>query len=314
MFKKHLLLFVCFFLFINLNAQQEAEESLSEEELTAIMDSINNSLDYQRGYVDISNGLATLSVPEGFKFLGPEDAEYVLTVLWGNPPASSLGLLFPEDMTPFSDDLTYAVEVNYTEDGYIKDDDAADLDYDDLLKDMQDEIKELNKIRAEEGYSTYELTGWASPPYYDAENKKLHWAKSLMFEGAEEPTLNYDIRVLGRKGFLTMSAIADLDQLSVFNKDRDKILSSIAFTEGNQYKDFDPKLDKVAAYGIGGLIAGKILAKAGFLALLLKFWKFLAIGAIALYAGLKKFVFGAKQEETAGTIEDADLDDTNEAN
>ena len=42
------------------------------------------------------------------------------------------------------------------------------------------------------------------------------------------------------------------------------------------YSEFNPDIDTVAAYGIGGLIAGKVLAKAGVLAaglvLLKKFW------------------------------------------
>ena len=52
------------------------------------------------------------------------------------------------------------------------------------------------------------------------------------------------------------------------------------FTTGNRYEDFKPGVDKVAAYGIGGLIAGDVLAKTGMLAVALlalkKFW-FLAL-------------------------------------
>ena len=37
--------------------------------------------------------------------------------------------------------------------------------------------------------------------------------------------------------------------------------------------DFDSKIDNVAAWTIGGLVAGKVLAKAGFFAIILKFIK-----------------------------------------
>ena len=58
-------------------------------------------------------------------------------------------------------------------------------------------------------------------------------------------------------------------------------------------------MDDVAAYGIGGLIAGKILAKAGFFAVILKFWKIIAVGAIGLFSVFKKKIFGQKDDGNA---------------
>jgi uncharacterized protein DUF2167 len=62
------------------------------------------NLKYQQGDIDLRGGLAKLSVPKEFNFLGPEDAETVLVKLWGNPPSEvkPLGLLIPADMTPLS--------------------------------------------------------------------------------------------------------------------------------------------------------------------------------------------------------------------
>lgn len=80
--------------------------------------------------------------------------------------------------------------------------------------------------------------------------------------------------------------------------DLNNILASIEFNDGHAYKDFDSSMDKVAAYGIGGLIAGKILAKAGFFALILKFWKVIAIAVAGLFAAFKKRIFGSKDKET----------------
>ena len=288
------------FFSIQINAQQETDTlSFDLETYQKALDSINNTFTYQRGEVNLHNGLATLHVPKGFKFLDSEQSKYVLTDLWGNPPSETIGLLFPEDMTPMHDNFTYAVEIEYSEEGYIEDEDAEDLDYDDLLEEMQGDIKASNPERSAQGYPTMELVGWASQPYYDQENKKLHWAKELKFEDTEINTLNYNIRVLGRKGYLNLNAIGDINMLSTFNADRDNILHSVEFTPGNRYSDFNPDIDKVAAYGIGGLIAGKILAKAGFFALILKFWKFIAIGAVALFSGFRKKLFGGGKSDDA---------------
>ncbi|MEO1451010.1 MAG: DUF2167 domain-containing protein, partial [Bacteroidota bacterium] len=180
--------------------------------------------------------------------------------------------------------------------GYVSDEDAADLDYADLLESMQEGSKEENEQRRAAGYQTVELVGWATPPFYDAAAKKLHWAKELKFEGEEVNTLNYNIRILGRRGYLLLNVIGDITVLPQVQEDVDPILGSVTFNDGHRYADFDPDLDEVAAYGIGGLIAGKVLAKAGFFALLAKFWKLIVAGVIAAGAFLRKLIFGKKSE------------------
>lgn len=160
-------------------------------------------------------------------------------------------------------ELSWAVVVSYEEDGYVEDDDAASLDFDDLLETMKEDTIEANEELAKQGYPTAELIGWATPPHYDAATKKLYWAKELRFEGVESNTLNYNIRIFGRRGTLVLNAVADMTDLARIESVTPQILSFVEFTPGNRYEDFDPEIDKVAAYGIGALIAGKIAAKAG---------------------------------------------------
>lgn len=248
------------------------------------------TLKYQTGKVVIGNSLAAIIVPNGFKFLDAKQSQYVLHDVWGNPPNDAiLGMIFKKDQTPISSNFSYAVTISFSEEGYVKDDDAKSLDYDDLLKEMQEDTKEGNAERTKEGYPTIELVGWASKPFYDETSKKLHWAKNIKFSDSPINTLNYNIRMLGRKGVLVLNIISDIDKLEVVNKDIPVILASTSFKEGEKYSDFNPGLDKVAAYGIGGLIAGKVLAKAGFFALILKFWKVIAVGAVAAFAAVRKF-------------------------
>ncbi|TRZ43714.1 DUF2167 domain-containing protein [Robertkochia solimangrovi] len=279
---------------------QESSDTLNidtEAFFQARIDSIENSFHYQHGTIEIGEGLATITVPEGFKFLDAEQSQIVLTDLWGNPPAETYGLLFPEDMSPIHENFTYAVEITYSEDGYIDDTDARELDYDELLAEMKEDMKSTNPARVAEGYPEIELIGWASAPYYDSMNKKLHWAKELHFGGEDENTLNYEIRVLGRKGYLNLNAIGNMPALPIIQNDTETILSSVNFNEGYRYSDFNPDLDEVAAYGIGGLIAGKVLAKAGFFAVILKFWKVIALGVAGGFGILRKKIFGSKDNK-----------------
>jgi uncharacterized membrane-anchored protein len=253
-------------------------------------------LKYQQGDIDLRGGLARLSVPKEFNYLGPDDAETVLVKLWGNPPSEvkPLGLLIPAGMTPISSNC-WVVTIDYSEDGYVKDDDASKINYDDLLKKMQQGIAANNKAREEHGYPAITLVGWAAPPHYDAATHKLYWAKQLKFGDEPQDTLNYSIRMLGRKGVLELNAVAAIDQFATIDQQTPQILGMVDFKEGSRYADFDPKVDKVAKYGIATLVAGGVLAAAAKLGLLKGLWvfilaakKFIIIAIVAVVAFFKK--------------------------
>ena len=238
------------------------------------------NMDLQQGRVFVGGDIAALDVSEDYYFLGPEDSKFILSTLWGNPESdATLGMVFPSSGTPLDRD-TWGIEITFDGIGYVSDEDAGNYDYTELLSTMQADTKDENKWRKENGYPSIELVGWAAEPRYDAEARKLHWAKRLRFDGNENETLNYNIRALGRKGVLVVNFIAGMDQLAEVEAAVPDVLSMVNFTDGNRYADFDPSIDKVAAVGIGGLIAGKVLAKTGFLAVALiflkKFW-FLAL-------------------------------------
>ena len=267
------------------------------------VDSVEKTLEYTNGTVTLKNDIGTIEVPYGFKYLDGDKSDMILTDIWGNPPSDeenkSLGMLVKEDETPFTD-ASFCINITYAEEGFIEDDDAKDIDYEELLESMQDDAETSNEYREEAGYERIELVGWASEPFYDEETKKLHWAKELKFGDYEGPnTLNYNIRILGRKGYLQLNAIGEMLVLQDVKNNINPILASVNFTKGNTYSDFDPDMDEVAAYGIGGLIAGKVLLKAGLLAkfgiLLAKFWKVILIAGAALFGGFKKF-FSKKKE------------------
>lgn len=252
------------------------------------------NLKYQTGEISLRDGLATLRVPEGWRFLNGADANTVLVRLWGNPPQDEpLGMLMPEG-SPLSAE-SWAVIVSYEEDGFVKDEDAGKIDYGKLLKEMQTSTRDGNKAREKAGYSSIDLVGWAAPPRYDQTAKKLHWAKELKFGDAEENTLNYDIRLLGRRGVLILSAVASMSQFAEIEAKTPAILAAVDFNPGNRYADFNEASgDKVAKYGIGALVAGGVAAKLGFFKGLwiaaLGAKKFIIIGVVALAALVRKLL------------------------
>jgi len=85
--------------------------------------------------------------------------------------------------------------------------------------------------------------------------------------------------VLGRRGYLSLNAVARMDELAEVKTGMQQLLPMVEFDTGSRYADYDKSTDKVAAYGIAALIGGGIAAKAGL---------FAKLGALLL--GLKKLL------------------------
>lgn len=279
---------------------QETEPT--EAEIQAVYDSIENSYTYQHGKIELKNGVGAINIPNGFKYLDAEQSKRVLVDLWGNPDEEdmTMGLIMPEKYGVLSDH-GYVFNIMYDEIGYVKDDDADDIDYSDLLKDMKDETREASKTRVTMGYDPIDLIGWATPPYYDKDRKILHWAKEIQFGTDSIHTLNYNVRVLGRKGVLVLNAIGSMEDLGIVQQDIPQVLNIVEFNDGYKYKDFDPSVDKVAAWTIGGLVAGKVLAKVGFFAVIAKFGKFIVIGLLGFFGAIYRRITGKKKKEDEDT-------------
>lgn len=255
------------------------------------------SLKFQTGKISLPNGIATLDLPANFRYLSPADSEKLLVEGWGNPPGNeTLGMIIPAETNPLSE-AGWGVVISYTEDGHIKDEDADKINYTELLDEMKKESEEVNKERVKQGYSAMHLVGWAEPPSYDKTTRKMFWAKEFSSDKQGEHSLNYNIRVLGRKGVLVLNAVAGMNQISQIKSEMPAILAITEFTQGNRYADFDSKTDHTAEYGLAALVAGGVAAKMGLFAklgvFLLAFKKFILIGLVAAGTFLKK-IFSRK--------------------
>lgn len=251
-----------------------------------------DALDLRQGQIMLEGGMATVTVPEGYYFLGPKDARYVLSTVWGNPDDPTLlGMIFRRDQTPYAQG-GWGLTLQFDPMGYVSDSDAETYDYASLLKQMQSDTLAENPQREKDGYQPIELLGWAATPHYEKGEHKLYWAKKLRFGDDKVETLNYNIRGLGRKGVLVANFIATMDELPAIEAAAPDVMKMISFTEGNRYSDFVAGTDAVADVGIGGLIAGGALANAGLIAvglvLLKKFGVLLVLPVIGAWKWLTK--------------------------
>jgi uncharacterized membrane-anchored protein len=277
---------------------QAQSPSRSPEEFEA-------KLGYQTGTVTLQGGMATIKLPSSFRFIGPEGSERLLVDGWGNPPAAAdgvLGMLIPSAHSPLSPE-GWGIVITYDDDGYVNDSDATGIDYNNLLKEMQQATEDANDTRKGEGFEPVKLVGWAEPPSYDRAAHKMYWAKDLVFGDGDEHTLNYSIRILGRRGVLVLNAVANMSQLAAIRNESKNILTAVEFNEGHRYADFLPGKDRAATYGLAGLIVGATAAKAGFFKALwlgiLAFKKVLVVGVIALGAAIKRLLGGGTKQQAA---------------
>lgn len=241
---------------------EEPVEELTVEQQEQLNRILTDSVKGKTGTLTFDQQHFKLQVPEGYVYLDMEQSNHLLADYWGNRRDEMLlGTLLP-DTVQIYDDADIAYVIFYEEEGYISDKDAETIDYDDLLKSIQEDMAQYVKDNPD--LTPYELVGWAVDPKYDKNRKTLTWAKHLLVAG-EHNVLNYDIRILGKKGYIVVQAIADLEKCPYVIAHENEFVESFSFNEGYTYADFDPKKDKIAEWTIGSLIAGKVLAKAGYI-------------------------------------------------
>ncbi|MEZ6012637.1 MAG: DUF2167 domain-containing protein [Hyphomonas sp.] len=284
-----------------------AQENTSAEEMTpeeleaayqAYAAELLKDITADHGQIALAGAPVMLAVPVSVDYYDGKESRTILEDLWGNPPDETiLGMLFPAGYSPAVAD--WGAVITYEDTGYVSDDDAAHTDYDALLKDMKASIRRNNAGLEQQGYPTVELVGWAARPNYDADSHRIDWAKDLIFSSANgEHTLNYDMRVLGRGGVLSVNFVAPIESLDAVRAAAPEVLAIPDFTEGNRYEDYR-KGDKTAGYGVAALIAGGVgvaaAKKVGLLGVGLLFLKkgwILLVAALGGIGGWLRRVFG----------------------
>lgn len=241
--RRWLLLLLCCCLPVLASAEtQQANDQQARDRIIAWAQQFWQSLQRKSGVQALPAAHAELTVPSGFYFLDAHDSERVLTEVWGNPAHSgALGMLFPADAGPF-DANAWAVVLHY-EAGYaINPRIAAQLDYQALLSQMQNELKAEETDKAGP-----QLIGWAVAPHFDAERNILYWAKELAFPGKATHTLNYNVRLQHQDGVLVMNIVAPVTALSTITQQLPPLLDMVRFLPASSTADPLPPTAQVAS-------------------------------------------------------------------
>lgn len=268
-----------------------------------------DQIKHQTGNVHLPTAGAGLILGDEYYFVDAEASRKILVDGWGNPPEAAdgvLGMIFPKRFKPM-DDASWGAVITFEDTGWVSDKDAATTDYDKLLSQLKEGEDENNAERQKAGYPTVNLVGWAERPTYNNQTHVAIWARQLSFNGGAKQGLNYDIRVLGRKGVLSLNVVAAMTDLTEIHGAASGIARTAAFEQGAAYADYKEGVDKAAGYGIAGLIAAgagvAAVKKLGILGLILAFGKKFIVIFIAAFGGIAAWarrMFGKKTLSVGG--------------
>jgi uncharacterized membrane-anchored protein len=208
------------------------------------------AVDWRRGpaTVELGAGLATLELPKGTLFTGPEGARRLLERM-GNPPGAELGLVAPLEMAK-----SWFVLLAFEDVGHVEDGDRDRLAARPLLASLQQRAEDANALRAREGLRAVHVVRWYAEPRYDPRRHSLTWALEGSDDGGR-PTVNYDVRFLGRRGTMSATLVTLAPALTAALPEAERLLAGFSFLPGNRYGDFRDG-DKVAPFGLADLVAG----------------------------------------------------------
>lgn len=240
----------------------------------------------------IGDDLAEIDLGEGQIYLDAAGTGQFLEMTQNPANGTELAVI-----TPASDHEQWFVIFEWSGIGYVKDDEAAELDPDAMLESIRDATAAGNEEREKRGWAPMEIVGWQEAPHYDTRTNHLTWAIIGASEGHR--SINRMVKLLGRKGVMTVTLVSAPEEITAASARVDELLGAYRFRPGNTYAEFLPGKDTVAEMGLKGLIlggAGAVLLKSGLLG---KFWKGIVVAIVALGAGVARLL-GRKKDTSVG--------------
>ncbi len=242
-------------------------------------------------------GKAEIAILPGYRFTSG-DGTRKLMAMYGNPPTKrEIGMLATEGLGPW-------IIFEYDESGYVKDDEKNDINADEMLESLREGQKQGNEYRREHNLGELEILGWVVPPRYNEKTHNLEWGTRLKSLDTDGISINYNTRLLGRKGVMEVTLVCEPEEMEKMIAEQEKILTGFNYIEGERYAEFREG-DKVAKYGLTALIAGTgafAAAKMGLFGklglLIAKLGKGIILVVVGALAGLKKLfgkIFGSRQ-------------------
>jgi len=240
------------------------------------MESVIKRVQWQEGPTTATLGdIAQVRIPPGYVFAAANDTRLLMEAMKNPPSGAELGFVTPNEFDWF-------IVFEFDKVGYIKDDEKRSLDANAILKALKTSNEKANEERRKRGWPILTITGWEREPHYNTATHNLEWAIRGESEGTA--VVNYNTRLLGRGGVMRVTLVIDPSKLNETLPKFKSVIDRYAFNQGQKYAEFR-KGDKVAKYGLTGLIVGgatAVAVKTGAFKWLWKLGVAVLIGAGAL--------------------------------
>ena len=283
-----LVMSIVLFLVVGVHSQQLEEDA----QLQAWNEFLGSIEWVSAGGTGLMGDQGEIFVPSGYVFTAADGTQSLMEAFGNLLTEKELGFVAPERSG--SPDFDWFAVFEFDEVGYVSDEEKEDLDADAMMDSMLENQKAANEQRAKMGYDKLEIIGWEQEPRYNDRTNNLEWA--IRLHGSTGPEIvNLNTRLLGREGVMKVTLVCDPDQLRATTPVYQEMLRDFHFQDGRSYAEFTSG-DKLAKYGLTGLVVGggaAVLAKTG---LLKKIFKPLLIALIAFGAWIKRFFTGKKSE------------------
>lgn len=231
------------------------------------------------GYIEHEEAKAKIYFNDQYFVLKGEDARQIL--YWSN------GVQISTDIYAENVKKGYYYDFKFHNSGLVKINDWANVDAGDFIKEKREIAKSNNPTRESKGLPTIKGMKWNEKPTLDRNNNQLYYSISVDWSDGHT-SIDSKILTLGRRGYTEISLVSSPDNYSpILLKDMSR---KYDYSQNEKYTDWKTG-DKVAAAGIGALLASSLGLKAVkpgvlkvILGLLKKFWfviliPFLAFGS-----------------------------------
>jgi len=257
-------------------------------------------IDWEVGPKRVSvEGFAEIDLPNGYYYTGKKGTAKLMELMGNLVSGKEAGFLAPGNIFQKSAEEPWFVVFEFSDVGYVSDAEKDKIDdafRAKLLEQMKEGVKAGNEERKKRGFDTMEVAGWAVPPHYDDKTHNLEWGLKLKTSTGHD-VVNYEVRLLGRKGYMQSTLVLSAGQLEAKLPDFRSVLGSFDFKSGQRYAEYKQG-DRLAKIGLLGLLGAGGLAVAAKTGLLKYVWKFLVIIVVAFAAFFKRIwdrLFGKKE-------------------
>jgi uncharacterized membrane-anchored protein len=214
----------------------------------ALIDSVENTIHYVTGKIDIGNKVATIDLGKAFKFIPKEDAVRVIESIWANPKRENIteGLVLPLN-DKLLEQKSIVFNIQYYENYRVNDDN--DIVY---FKEFMEKLKSENTVEyydsGEKKSNKLQYKKFLFDPIYDKNKKMYVIPKVFRIVNSDNNTINYNYCYVLKNSVLCINAIANQNDKKEMEKYVFNLIKTIQINEANNEKHSDSKDIKLSEF------------------------------------------------------------------